>query len=402
MSRRSRRYDERNHSKHRLHFRFESMLCVIFLMPLFIGYYNLTFSIGWILFFIGLGGWFFSLLLDINELASDGFLLISDGFMAIGVILADMENPPIAAGFLPSWILLLLSVFLIGLMKIDRQAAVHVGAITSWSSIAVGFFLSEISASIGGIGIGIVLTILLRMIITSHDWNFRVCIGFVGMIFVIVSGWFVSIGSANQNLVLLVYLAAILGPIVCTWGIINVPHLPKPKIVESERTSTKKKVEHQTKEDVKVIEEDTGSLQKPSVFLSHSHDDKEFVRRLAQDLENAGVKTWVDEAEILVGESLIKKISLAISEVDFVAAVLSTSSVKSSWVQTELELAITDEINNKQVRVLPLLLEKCELPDYLKNKLYLDFVDDYDNQVDTLVDHIKKHYEKRKSVDDTL
>lgn len=44
-----------------------------------------------------------------------------------------------------------------------------------------------------------------------------------------------------------------------------------------------------------------------SIFLSHNSKDKEFVRRLANRLESYGVKVWVDEAEIKVGESLIKK-----------------------------------------------------------------------------------------------
>jgi len=46
----------------------------------------------------------------------------------------------------------------------------------------------------------------------------------------------------------------------------------------------------------------------PTVFLSHNHADKPFVRRLAADLDNQGIPYWLDEAEIKVGESLIEKI----------------------------------------------------------------------------------------------
>jgi hypothetical protein len=45
-----------------------------------------------------------------------------------------------------------------------------------------------------------------------------------------------------------------------------------------------------------------------SIFLSHNHADKPFVRRLAQDLQAAGARVWLDEAEMLIGDSLIKKI----------------------------------------------------------------------------------------------
>ncbi|WP_149004544.1 toll/interleukin-1 receptor domain-containing protein, partial [Escherichia coli] len=40
-----------------------------------------------------------------------------------------------------------------------------------------------------------------------------------------------------------------------------------------------------------------------SVFLSHNHNDKPFVRKLARDLENHGVHYWLDEAEMKIGDS---------------------------------------------------------------------------------------------------
>lgn len=109
------------------------------------------------------------------------------------------------------------------------------------------------------------------------------------------------------------------------------------------------------------------------IFLSHSWDDKPFVRKIAHGLETAGFRVWLDEAEIKVGDSLIGKITDAIDHADFVAAFLSTKSVTSSWVQKELEIAMTQEISGNNVKVLPILVEKCELPAFLINKLYADF-----------------------------
>ncbi|WHW57110.1 toll/interleukin-1 receptor domain-containing protein [Salmonella enterica] len=40
-----------------------------------------------------------------------------------------------------------------------------------------------------------------------------------------------------------------------------------------------------------------------SVFLSHNHNDKPFVRKLARDLENHGVRYWLDETEMKIGDS---------------------------------------------------------------------------------------------------
>lgn len=113
-----------------------------------------------------------------------------------------------------------------------------------------------------------------------------------------------------------------------------------------------------------------------SVFLSHTAADKDFVRKLARDLDNHGVKYWLDEAQIKVGESLIEKIRNGLDEVDYVAVILSPSSIASSWVQREVDVAMNQEIDGKQVKVLPIMYRHCQLPGFLLGKLYADFTDE--------------------------
>lgn len=114
----------------------------------------------------------------------------------------------------------------------------------------------------------------------------------------------------------------------------------------------------------------------PSIFLSHNHADKPFVRQLATDLGNQGISFWLDEAEIKVGESLIEKIRAGIDRVDFVAVVLSPNSVASPWVQREVDVAMNQEIMGRRVKVLPLMYRMCDLPGFLLGKRYADFTDD--------------------------
>jgi hypothetical protein len=80
------------------------------------------------------------------------------------------------------------------------------------------------------------------------------------------------------------------------------------------------------------------------IFLSHSHKDKRFARSLAHSLKNAGIGVWIDEAEIKVGESLVEKLRAAIDVVDFVVAIISPTSIKSAWVQKEIDVAINQEV----------------------------------------------------------
>lgn len=113
-----------------------------------------------------------------------------------------------------------------------------------------------------------------------------------------------------------------------------------------------------------------------SVFLSHNSQDKPFVRRLANDLDAHGVKCWIDEAEIKVGDSLIEKIRQGLDSMSYVAVVLSPNSVNSAWVQKEVDVAMNQEILGRQVKVLPLLYRKCDLPGFLLGKKYADFTKD--------------------------
>ena len=118
-----------------------------------------------------------------------------------------------------------------------------------------------------------------------------------------------------------------------------------------------------------------------SVFLSHTSDDKPFVRKLRRDLLDRGVeRVWLDEAEIEIGDSLIAKIEEGMKLSQYIAVVLSRNSIDAPWVKKELDVAMNREITGGKVVVLPLLFEKCELPEFLEGKLYADFskLEDYE------------------------
>ena len=87
----------------------------------------------------------------------------------------------------------------------------------------------------------------------------------------------------------------------------------------------------------------------------------------------AGHAVWIDEAEINIGDSLIEKIRNGLDQVDYVAAILSRASIDSPWVTRELDIASNREIDEGRTVVLPLLVEKVDLPGFLKGKFYGDF-----------------------------
>ncbi len=110
----------------------------------------------------------------------------------------------------------------------------------------------------------------------------------------------------------------------------------------------------------------------PTAFISYSHEDKEFVRALRDDLERRGVRVWMDEAELLVGDSLVQKIGEAIKDNDFVIGIISPASATSAWCAKELSIATTDGINSRRVKVLPVCLDGAKAPHYLSDTVRID------------------------------
>ena len=125
-----------------------------------------------------------------------------------------------------------------------------------------------------------------------------------------------------------------------------------------------------------------------SIFLSHNHNDRDFARQLRDRLRSHGIDIWLDEAEMHVGDSLISKIEGAIRDCEYLGVVLSPSSVSSNWVRREVNIALTQEIQGRRVKVLPLLFQKCELPGFLSDKLYADFTENFEEGFNKLLARI--------------
>lgn len=122
------------------------------------------------------------------------------------------------------------------------------------------------------------------------------------------------------------------------------------------------------------------------VFISHSTQDRDFTLKLAENLSQAGIPTWLDHWEIKVGDSIVEKINEGIRTSDYLIVVLSKASTTSRWVREELSAAKTIEIDKKGVFILPVLLETCDIPPMIAAKRYADFRLSFTQGLDELLD----------------
>jgi hypothetical protein len=127
------------------------------------------------------------------------------------------------------------------------------------------------------------------------------------------------------------------------------------------------------------------------VFISYSHADAGFAESLAANIfKKAKTSVWIDRWELNVGDSLIRRIEEAITEASAIVVVLSKASVESEWVRKELSAGLIRELEEKRVVVLPILLEDCAIPLFLRDKKYADFRKDFDTGLRQVLDAIAK------------
>jgi len=118
--------------------------------------------------------------------------------------------------------------------------------------------------------------------------------------------------------------------------------------LERQKQLTRETLEMQT------VEKPKTENKEYDVFISHSSADKDdFVRPLATELQNLGIKVWFDEFELKIGDSLRRSIDQGLINSRYGIVVLSSSFFKRDWTNYELDGFVNKEMNGMKV-ILPI------------------------------------------------
>lgn len=91
-----------------------------------------------------------------------------------------------------------------------------------------------------------------------------------------------------------------------------------------------------------------------SCFISYSHKDEEFAKRLHSRMRDEHLRVWFAPEDIKGGKKIHEQIDQAIRVYDKLLLVLSESSMESEWVATEIYHARQRELKEKKRILFPI------------------------------------------------
>jgi hypothetical protein len=111
----------------------------------------------------------------------------------------------------------------------------------------------------------------------------------------------------------------------------------------------------------------------PWVFFSYAHADVRRVRAVAEELRRLHVRVWVDQQELIAGDSLVTEIQRGLERASALVFFASSASLESHWTRHELDYFLARRVSSAGgPRIIPVLIEDVELPALMRDILYVD------------------------------
>jgi hypothetical protein len=100
------------------------------------------------------------------------------------------------------------------------------------------------------------------------------------------------------------------------------------------------------------------AIQHHSCFISYSTMDQDFAERVHADLQDRGVRCWFAPHDLPIRNKILDEIDAAIRLRDKLLLIVSKHSIKSTWVEDEIEHALEEEQKRDQVVLFPVCLDQ--------------------------------------------
>lgn len=131
------------------------------------------------------------------------------------------------------------------------------------------------------------------------------------------------------------------------------------------------------------------------VFISYASEDRQTVKYIASELEQAGFQPWFGDEQLLPGHDWKLEIEKAVDRSDAIVVCLSNISItKRGFVQKEIKKAldVADKQPEGSIFLIPTRIEPCEVPQRLQNTQWVDLFNS--NGLERLIKALKLRAEE--------
>lgn len=109
------------------------------------------------------------------------------------------------------------------------------------------------------------------------------------------------------------------------------------------------------------------------VFISYSHEDKSFVKKLKEYLRQTYLEILDAEQSVLPGDNIVTAINAAINESDLIIVILSKASNDDKLFNLEMGLITSEILGDNHKKIIPIVRDKdVIIPHFINRYQALD------------------------------
>jgi TIR domain/Trypsin-like peptidase domain len=109
------------------------------------------------------------------------------------------------------------------------------------------------------------------------------------------------------------------------------------------------------------------------VFISYSSRWRDWARALVENLESHKLRVFIDQKDLHPGDQLANALQVGLARSRGSIVLLTRAWLESAWCQEEATVLLQRSVEEKNFRLIPLLLEDLDLPPMWASLLFLDF-----------------------------
>jgi TIR domain len=126
----------------------------------------------------------------------------------------------------------------------------------------------------------------------------------------------------------------------------------------------------------------------PKVFISYRSTDLALAKKLSAELKECGNDVWLDDEEILAGDSIVERVQAGLTGSKYVVLCLSSDG-PSKWTDLEWMSTLARQLSGIDIKLLPVFLSGGSLPAILADIAYVDLTHNWNHGLNRLCQAIK-------------